>query len=85
MTRKTYIFNTLEDLQAHKDELQAKITQSNEAIGKLWGELFVMKKASTRGEMITSIVSKSITAFDAFMLVRKLVKQYGHIFGNKKK
>lgn len=85
MANNRQTFNTLEDIQARKDELQAKIQKSNETIGKLWKELFVAKKANTKGELITSIISKSITAFDAFLLVRKLVKQYGYIFGKKKK
>lgn len=85
MANNRQTFNTLEDIQARKDELQAKIQKSNETISKLWKELFVAKKANTKGELITSIISKSITAFDAFLLVRKLVKQYGYIFGKKKK
>lgn len=46
MTNKTYTFNTLDDLQTHKDELQAKIRQKNDIIAKLWGELFVTPKAN---------------------------------------
>lgn len=85
MANNIHTFNTLEDLQLRKNELQGEIHKANKTIGKLWGELFVVKKAGTKGELITSIVSKSITAFDAFMLVRKLVKQYGHLFAKKKK
>lgn len=85
MAFNRYSFNTLEDIQARKDELQAEIHKSNEQIGDLWNGLFTQKKANTRGELITSIISKSITAFDAFMLVRKLMLQYGHLFKKKKK
>lgn len=85
MTANRKSFNTLEDIQARKDELLTEIHKSNEQIGDLWNGLFVQKKASTRGELLTSIISKSITAFDAFMLVRKLVMQYGHLFRKTKK
>lgn len=84
MNNRNCNYNTLEDLQAKKDELNVKIRQSNETIAKLWSDLFVAKKANTKGEFITSIISKSITAFDAFMLVRKLMMQYGHFFGKKR-
>lgn len=85
MALNRYSFNTLEDIQARKDELQEEIHKSNEQIGSLWNGLFTQKKANTKGELITSIISKSITAFDAFMLVRKLMMQYGHLFKKKKK
>lgn len=85
MVFNRHIFNTLEDIQAHKEELQTEIHQNNEHIGLLWNGLFVHKKDTTKGEIITSIISKSITALDAFMLMRKLFIQYGHIFKKKKK
>lgn len=84
MTNDTQTYETLEDLQAKKDELLLKIRKSNEDISRQWKGLFVTKKANTRGELITSIICKSITAFDAFMLARKMVRQYGHMFGHKK-
>jgi len=85
MELNRYIFNTLEDIQTRKNELQTEIHQTNEQIGILWNDLFAQKKDNTKGEMITGIISKSITAFDAFILMRKLFAQYGHIFRRKRK
>jgi hypothetical protein len=46
----------------------------------------VRQENSTKGEYIASIIANSITAIDAFLLVRKLMKNYGglfRIFGSK--
>ncbi|NPD91338.1 hypothetical protein [Xylanibacter muris] len=78
-------YHTLEDIQTKKEELHAQLQSKGEQIAVIWEELFVPKKTSTKGEFVTSIISNSITAFDAFMLVRKIMKQYGSIFSRKKK
>ncbi len=80
-----HTYHTLEDVQLRKEELQAEIQKQNEEISVLWNELFIPRKANTKGELIANIISNSITAFDAFMLVRKLMNQYGSFFGRKKK
>lgn len=85
MTSQARIFRTIEDIQARKDELREQLHASSEQIGGIWSELTKESKPNSKGEMITSIISKSITAFDAFMLARKLVTQYGHIFRKRKK
>jgi hypothetical protein len=84
MIRK-HAYHTLEDVQLRKEELQAEIEKQNEEIGALWSGLFAPRRANTKGELITNIISNSITAFDAFMLVRKLMTQYGSLFGKKKR
>lgn len=76
---------TLEEIQARKSELLIKIHERNDEITTLWEDVFTPKKASTKGELITTIISNSITAFDAFMLVRKLLHQYGYLFYRGKK
>ncbi len=43
------------------------------------------QKDSSKGEWIANIVSNSVTAIDAFLLIRKLTKNYGFLFGHKKK
>jgi hypothetical protein len=35
--------------------------------------------------MIAGLISNSITAIDAFLLVRKLIRNYGFLFGRKKR
>ena len=78
-------YNTLEDIQLRKEQLQVDIQTGSEQIGSLWHELFVPKKANTKGEMVANLVSNSITAIDAFLLVRKLMKNYSGLFGRRKR
>ena len=78
-------FQTLQDLRQYKQELSASIDEHGEVIASLWHELSVPQKANTKGEMIASLISNSITAFDAFLLARKIMKQYGSFFHRRKK
>lgn len=79
------MLTTIEEIQARKEELRTEIHKKNDEIGSLWNNLFVPKKANTKGELVANIISNSITAFDTFMLMRKLFTQYGHLFGHRKK
>lgn len=85
MAYKKQTFHTLEDLEAHKEELRSRIHASNETIEMLWHDIFVPKKETTKGEMVAGIINKSIVAFDAFMLARKLMKQYNNLFGKRRR
>ena len=78
------VYNTLEDIQQRKDALQADIRKDNEQIGTLWRELTAPQKSDSKGELIANLVANSITAIDAFLLVRKLMKSYRYLFGKKK-
>lgn len=83
INNRTYY--TLDDIQARKDELQGEIRKKGEQIGTLWNSLFIPKKASTKGELVANIITNSITAFDTFMLMRKLIGKYGWLFRSKRK
>jgi len=83
MPQPTY--STLEDIQLRKEAVQANIQKDNERIGLLWHDLTAPQKSDTKGELIANLISNSITAIDAFLLVRKLMKSYGHLFGKKKR
>ena len=85
MPNNNRTYHTLEDIQARKDELQTSIQTKNEKISILWNDLFTPKKANTKGELISNIISNSITAFDTFMLIRKLMNNYGSIFKGRKR
>lgn len=82
MPQPTY--NTLEEIQQRKDELQAGIQQQNEHIGTLWHELTTPQESNSKGELIANLVANSVTAIDGFLLVRKLMKTYGSLFKRKK-
>ena len=47
---------------------------------RLWKGLSVKREDTTRGQMIANIISNSAMAIDAFLMVRKLKKNYGGIF-----
>lgn len=81
----TPLYTTLESILAKKGELHAEIAKKNEEISKHWNSLFAPQKPNSKGELVTSIISNGITAFDTFMLVRKLMVNYGHIFKRGKK
>ena len=83
MTASTY--NTLDDIQLRKDELKVQIDQQSARIGTLWNDLLLPQKANTKGELIANLVSNSVTAIDAFLLVRKLMNTYGWLIGRRKK
>lgn len=89
-TEKTIpAYNTLEEIRMRKDQLSDAIEHDSEKIGAMWNELFKKKEDSTKGEYIASLVANTITAVDAFLLVRKLMKNYGGLLtfftGDKKK
>ena len=83
MPQSTY--STLEQIQHRKEALHANIQKDNEQIGLLWHQLTAPQKSDSKGELIANLISNSITAIDAFLLVRKLMKSYGHLFGKKKR
>lgn len=83
MPQSTY--SSLEQIQQRKEALHANIQKDNEQIGLLWHQLTAPQKSDSKGELIANLISNSITAIDAFLLVRKLMKSYGHLFGKKKR
>ena len=83
-TESTPIYNTTEDLALRKRQLTEEIKAKEEEVAALWHSLTAPEKATTKGEQFANLISNSITAFDAFMLVRKLMHQYGSLFTRKK-
>ena len=77
------VFNTLDDIQQRKDALLADIQKDSERIGTLWHGLTAPQKSDSKGELIANLITNSITAIYAFLLVRKLLKSYRHLFGRK--
>lgn len=73
-------YHTLEEIRVRKDLLSEAIEKDSDQIGVLWNSIFAKQEHSTKGEYIASIVTNSITAIDAFLLVRKLMKNYSNLF-----
>ena len=82
---QTNQYNTLEDIELRKDELRAQLSDNSDKIGTLWRGLWVPQQTESKGELIANLITNSITAIDAFLLVRKLMKTYGWIFGRSKR
>ena len=78
-------YNTLEDIQLRKDELRDNIQQQSGQISTIWRELTTPHPANSKGEMIAGLITNSITAIDAFILIRKVLKNYNRLFGKKNK
>lgn len=78
-------YRSLTEIQARKDELKEEIHQQSGQINTLWHTLTAPQESSSKGEIVAHLVSNSITAIDGFLLMRKLLKTYGHLFGRKKR
>jgi hypothetical protein len=72
-------YNTLEEIQLRRDQLSEDINREGEKIATMWNGMFKQQENSTRGEYIATLVANSITAIDAFLLVRKLIKNYSGV------
>jgi hypothetical protein len=80
---KTY--TTLEEIRERKEQLATDIQKDNDRFSSLWSQMFVSRKDSSKGEWISSLITNGITAVDTFLLVRKLLKNYGQMFRRKRK
>ena len=83
MTTRKY--HTLEEIRLRKEELAAEIQQDNTKFSALWNQTFIKRENSTKGEYVSGLIANSITAIDIFLVIRKLVKGYGNLFGKTTK
>jgi hypothetical protein len=83
--KPTQRYSTLDDIRLRKEQLYEELQKDNQQFSTLWNQVFVKRQDTTRSEFISSMVSNSITAVDAFLLVRKLVKNYRKLFGKKRR
>ena len=73
-------YHTLEEIRQRKEQLTEELQKDSTRFSTLWGQMFVKRKDVSKGEFIANMVTNSITAIDAFLLMRKLLKNYRHIF-----
>ena len=80
-------YRTLDEIRLRKDELLEQLEQDNTRFSTLWKQVFLKREENTKTEYITGLVSNGIMAVDTILMVRKLVKTYGFLFGfgSKKK
>jgi len=81
--KKTY--RNLEEIRERKLQLAEELNRDTAKMNMLWNKTFVKREDATKGEYITSMISNGIMAFDAFMLFRKLKRNYNSLFGSKKR
>lgn len=83
--KPTHEFRTLEEIRQRKEELANEIQQDNGKFTTLWNQVFIKREGNTKSDYIAGLVSNGIVAFDTFLLIRKLMKSYGFLFGKSKK
>ncbi len=83
--KPTHHYHTLEEIRLRKEELAAQIQQDSTKFSSLWNQTFVKREGNSKGEYISGLIANSITAIDAFLLIRKLMKGYGTLFGKSEK
>ena len=83
--KQTNDYRTLDDIRQRKDELLEQLQEDNAKFTTIWNQVFVKKEGNSKGDYITALVSNGFVAVDTFLLIRKLIKGYGYLFGTKKK
>ena len=83
--KPTNEYRTLDEIRQRKDQLAEQIQQDNTKFTTLWNQVFLKKEGNSKGDYIASLVSNGFIAVDTFLMVRKLIKGYGFVFGKKKK
>ena len=78
-------FCTLEEIRERKDALLDEIQKDRDKVTSLWNQTFLKRDETSKGDYIASLVSNGFMALDAFLLVRKLMKGYGYLFGKSRR
>ena len=78
-------YRTLDEIRERKDELLDELQKDSTKMSTMWNQVFLKREENSKGDYIASLVSNGVMAFDAFLLIRKLMKGYGYLFGKSKK
>jgi hypothetical protein len=78
-------YRTLDEIRERKDELLDDRQKDSTKMSTMWNQVFLKREENSKGDYIASLVSNGVMAFDAFLLIRKLMKGYGILFGKNKK
>ena len=79
--KPTTEYHTLDEIRQRKDELLDQLQQDNTKFTSLWNQVFLKKEENSKGDYIASLISNGFVAVDTFLLIRKLMKGYGFLFG----
>ena len=69
-------YKTLDDIIAQRNILAQEIENSASKIVNHWAQLTKPPVTNSKAERVAAIISNCLTAYDAFMLVRKITKRY---------
>ena len=83
--KKIRDYRTLEEIRQRKDELLEQLQQDNTKFTTLWNNVFLKREENSKTDYIAGLVSNGIVAVDTFFMIRKLMKNYGFLFGFGKK
>ena len=83
--KPTTEYRTLDEIRQRKEKLADEIRLDNTKFTTLWNQVFLKKEGNSKGDYIGALVSNGFLAVDTFLLIRKLMKGYGFLFGKKKK
>ncbi|SEN23293.1 hypothetical protein SAMN04487902_10949 [Prevotella sp. ne3005] len=83
--KPTTDYRTLDEIRQRKEKLADEIQLDNTKFTTLWNQVFLKKEGNSKGDYIAALVSNGFLAVDTFLLIRKLMKGYGFLFGKKKK
>ena len=83
--KPTTDYRTLDEIRQRKEKLADEIRLDNTKFTTLWNQVFLKKEGNSKGDYIGALVSNGFLAVDTFLLIRKLMKGYGFLFGRKKK
>ena len=78
-------YRTLDEIRERKDELLDELQKDSTKMSTMWNQVFLKREENSKGDYIASLVSNGVMAFDAFLLIRKLMKGYGILLGKNKK
>ena len=78
-------YRTLDEIRERKDELLDELQKDSTKMSTMWNQVFLKREENSKGDYIASLGSNGVMAFDAFLLIRKLMKGYGILFGKNKK
>ena len=77
------LYRTLEEIRQRKAELSTELNQDTAKINALWNQVFTKREDTTKGEFVSNMISNGVMAVDAFLLFRKLKRNYSALFGKR--
>lgn len=79
--KETHEFRTLDEIRQRKEQLLNELQKDNTKFSTLWDQTFIKREGNTKGEYVSGLIANSVTAIDIFLVIRKLMKNYGSLFG----